>query len=1077
MEDLYTRELEVLAESSRLLTSTLDLGEVLDRLAGIARRRLDVDVVRIWLLDESGEFLVLRAQQGPSRSGSPGKARLLPRQSLSGWVLTHGAPLVLADAREDPRLENRDWFDAEGLVSALAVPIQLDRNPLGVLTCMSRTRRVFTDAEVAVAQALTAPAVAAVRNAALYAEAVDRVDEIRALQRVVSETLSSPALETTLQAVVREMRTLLRCDAAVCSVLDAQTARLRTVTTSGARTDGIPGYSPGSREGGLARLVLQEKRAMRSDDYLADPRFVRTPAIETWARAEGLVALIVAPVLDASGEVIALLWAFNRTPAPFTLRHEATLSSLAQQAALAIGRARAFEEERRRAQQTAALLDIARACTSTLELGPLLKDITCRTAAALGAERCAIFLWRGGHLAPVMAQFADGHADPSLWARFKALRDYHMEEVPAHAEAMRLRRPVHVARGSTLLPPEWFDSLRIGSAVVLPLVSNDRVVGTMGLDARSTRIWHQGQVDLAMTIAAQVALAVDNARHYQDARQRAAEVETLAAIGETLTSTLHTQDVLERIADSATSLIGAQRAFVFELDREAGCLRARAIRGLTGESAFTLPIGQGAAGQAAVNLEPAWSEDVVERPLPGYAEPYGQSDTALGAVAREFGGRAILAVPVISRGAALGAISVGWDDPHRPDEREIRLLSALGRQAAIAIENARLVGDLRRTLEELRAAQETLVRGATLRAVGELAAGAAHHLNNIMAVILGRTQLLLMKNLDQATTASLKRIEHAAIDAADTVRGLKGFGGRGKAREVTRFDLNAAIQEVIEFTQPRWLGEHGVASARFEVQVELGLIPEVSGDRIEICEAIANLVLNAMDALPDGGRIVIATRAEPGRAIVSVSDAGVGMPAEVRQRAFEPFFTTKGVKRTGLGLAVAYGTVRRHGGQIAIESAPGDGTTVTFWIPEAEERAAAERAPAPAPRAGSVLVIDDEADIRDLVSDVLASHGHQVTVAAGGREGLACFEAGSYDVVLTDLGMPDLDGWEVARAIKSARSATPVLLLTGWADTTDSEAASLVDGILKKPFGLDELAEAVATTLAGRARASVTSRA
>jgi two-component system OmpR family response regulator len=115
-----------------------------------------------------------------------------------------------------------------------------------------------------------------------------------------------------------------------------------------------------------------------------------------------------------------------------------------------------------------------------------------------------------------------------------------------------------------------------------------------------------------------------------------------------------------------------------------------------------------------------------------------------------------------------------------------------------------------------------------------------------------------------------------------------------------------------------------------------------------------------------------------------------------------------------------------------------------------------------------VLVIDDEADVRDLVADVLASRGYEITVAAGGREGLACFEAATYDVVLTDVGMPDLDGWEVARAIKSSRADTPVLLLTGWSDAADSALGTRVDGILKKPFGLDELAAAVAEALAGR---------
>ena len=1068
-EDPRTRELEVLAESSRLLTATLDLDEVLDRLAGIARRRLDIDVVRIWLLDDSGEILRLRAQKGVTCPDLPGRDRLSPSGSLSGWVITQRRPLVLADVQQDPRLQNRDWFRAEGLVSFLSVPIMLDQNPIGALACMSRTRREFMDTDVALAQALTAPAVAAVRNAALYAEALDRLEEIQALQRVVSETLSSPALETALRSVVREMRNLLRADAGLCSLLDPQTGQMRTVTPSGTRTDGIPRYAPESGEG-LASLVLRAKRPMRSDDYLADPRFTRPPAIETWARSEGVATLIAAPILDPSGQLIALLWAFNRTPTPFTLRHEATLARLAQQAALAIGKARAFEEERRRAQQTAGLLDVARACTSTLELTPLLKETTRRAALAVGAERCAIFLWRGGHLVPVMAQFADGHADPGLWARFKAERDQWMEEVPAHAEAIRLRRPIPVTRDSQLLPSDWFDRFDLSSALVVPLVSNDQVVGTMGLDARSFSTWQQSQLDLAMTIAAQVALAVDNARHYQDARQRATEVETLGGIGETLTSTLDAQRVLEGIADSAAALVGAQRVVVFEVDQAARCLRARVIRGIEAEPGLTLRLGQGAAGAAALRLEPVWSADVLEHSLPGYEEPYGQSGVLLGTLVRKYGGRAVLAVPVISRETALGAVCVCWDEVHRPGEREIRMLSTLGRQAAVAMDNARLVGDLRRTLEDLRAAQETLVRGATLRAVGELAAGAAHHLNNLMAVVLGRAQLLLMKKPDAAVAASLKSIERAAVDAADTVRRIQGFSGTAAGVGSTRFDLNTVIQEAVEFTRSRWENEARVSGASIEVQAQPGPIPEVSGRRREIREVIANLVLNAVDALPEGGRIVVATRAEPGRVVVSVSDSGTGMAPEVRRRAFEPFFTTKGVKRTGLGLAVAYGTVQRHGGQIAVESAPGGGTTVTFWLPVAEREAEAARPAddAPAQRLGSVLVIDDEAEVRDLVAEVLVSDGHRVTAAAGGREGLARFEAGRFDVVVTDLGMPDLNGWEVARAIKSSRADVPVLVLTGWADAVDPSAATVVDGILKKPFAVGELAAAVVAALAGR---------
>jgi CheY-like chemotaxis protein len=202
---------------------------------------------------------------------------------------------------------------------------------------------------------------------------------------------------------------------------------------------------------------------------------------------------------------------------------------------------------------------------------------------------------------------------------------------------------------------------------------------------------------------------------------------------------------------------------------------------------------------------------------------------------------------------------------------------------------------------------------------------------------------------------------------------------------------------------------------------------------------------------------------------VSVSDAGEGMPEEVRRRAFEPFFTTKGVKRTGLGLAMAYGTIQRHGGQIALESEPGRGTTITFRLPAAVVDAGVSARPRDEQTAaGSVLVIDDEATVRDLVAEALTSHGHRITVASGGREGLTRFEAGRYDVVLTDLGMPDLDGWAVARAIKATSAETPVLLLTGWAEALDSASAGLVDGSLRKPFDIDDLAAAVNAAITHR---------
>jgi CheY-like chemotaxis protein len=161
---------------------------------------------------------------------------------------------------------------------------------------------------------------------------------------------------------------------------------------------------------------------------------------------------------------------------------------------------------------------------------------------------------------------------------------------------------------------------------------------------------------------------------------------------------------------------------------------------------------------------------------------------------------------------------------------------------------------------------------------------------------------------------------------------------------------------------------------------------------------------------------------------------------------------------------VAYGTIRRHGGQIELSSEEGHGSTVTFWLPTGDGASAGGGGA----RVGSILVIDDEADVRELVADVLTSRGHTVTVAAGGRDGIARFETGRYDLVLTDLGMPDITGWEVARAIKTSGSSVPVLLLTGWADAVGPSEVPRVDGVIKKPFDLKQLAATISEALGAR---------
>jgi signal transduction histidine kinase len=381
------------------------------------------------------------------------------------------------------------------------------------------------------------------------------------------------------------------------------------------------------------------------------------------------------------------------------------------------------------------------------------------------------------------------------------------------------------------------------------------------------------------------------------------------------------------------------------------------------------------------------------------------------------------------------------------------------KQHELALENARLYAEAQRSLADLQAAQEKLVQGAALRAAGEMASGAAHHLNNLLSVVLGRAQLLLETPAAAPCRRSLEAIARAAGDAADVVRRIQRFARLDASEEREPVDLNSLTREVIELTRARWHDEAQARRSTIEVSQLPGSMPPVLGNAPALREVLLNLVLNAVDALPSGGRIEIRTSADDRNACVTVADTGVGMSEDVRLRALEPFFTTKGPRGTGLGLSVSYGIIKNHGGELNLESAPGKGTVVTVRLPLIAAQPDGSARPAPvatgcldAPR--RILFIDDEEEVRSLLADLAASQGHEVLQAASGPEAIDLLETGAkIDLVLTDLGMPGMTGWEVARVIKSRWPQLTVGLVTGWGDQADVPAADrqLIFGTLAKP--------------------------
>ena len=386
---------------------------------------------------------------------------------------------------------------------------------------------------------------------------------------------------------------------------------------------------------------------------------------------------------------------------------------------------------------------------------------------------------------------------------------------------------------------------------------------------------------------------------------------------------------------------------------------------------------------------------------------------------------------------------------------------------ALEVSNQQLV----EMAAELQLTQQQMVQQASLRALGQMASGIAHDVNNSLSLIVGFSELLL-KHPEQLTDQEkslqyLQNIHTAGRDASDVVRRLREFGHQRAVGEIpTAVDLTGLVRRVIELTQPRWKDQSQAIGLTIRMTTDLREVPPIAGEESAIRELLTNLVFNAIDALLVGGTITLGTELDGEFVKLWVSDTGVGMPEEVRKRCFEPFFTTKGDQGTGLGLSMVHGIVRRHGGTVAIASAPGQGTTVTLRLPIfcAKSAFAITDSPAPLTRSLRVLVVDDEPLLQVIVGAYLTSDGHQVTTVSSGEFALPLLKNNPYDLVITDKSMPEISGEHLAMAIHALNPTLPVILMSGFGDLmkAESEIPPQISTILSKPITEASLREALA---------------
>ena len=442
------------------------------------------------------------------------------------------------------------------------------------------------------------------------------------------------------------------------------------------------------------------------------------------------------------------------------------------------------------------------------------------------------------------------------------------------------------------------------------------------------------------------------------------------------------------------------------------------------------------------------------------------------------GFRSAAAIPLLVDGKLFGTLVVSrLMESFTPSECEF--LHMLSEHVALAAHQAQLHAELEKAYNDLRKTQQTVMQQERLRALGQMASGIAHDINNALSPVVGFADLLVRgeKSLSATGTKYLNYIKTAGEDITHIVARLREFYRQPDSKEALQsLNLNDLARQVIDMTRPRWRDIPQSRGVMIEMHTDFDAnLATLVGIESELREALTNLILNAVDATPNGGTITVRTRVgsrgssdTPTHVLLEVADTGIGMSEETRKRCLEPFYSTKGKRGTGLGLAMVYGVMERHGGQIDIESEQDHGTVFKLILPIRRLAGAGpiENGDDSVQLPLHILCIDDEPLLRELLREILEREGHSVSVADGGQSGVDEFRSAAnsdrpFDVVLTDLGMPYFDGRQVVKVLKEESPATPIIMLTGWGSfmKEDGDMPEAVSGILTKPPRSNELRE------------------
>ncbi|MGB8643756.1 MAG: GAF domain-containing protein [Anaerolineae bacterium] len=919
-----SREMMLINEIGRAVSASLDLDDVIDRAAHALTDLLGYRYISIFFVE--GESLKLKAKIGFETN-----IQSVPlTEGISGRVARTGRPALVTNAATDP--DYRPLIP--DVVTEVAVPIQREGRVLGVIDVQEARPGALKTDDLVLLGALADQLGVAATNAEIYQEALGREELANSLGRVGLALSSTLDMAQLADLVCREAMSIFRVDGSAIFLRESVPA---TQT-------GPVGETKLERHltcQAIAGVVKPEARSLRVESTDVTNLLVRTargargaiiqnahesPQLTAeWRSLLNARALMAVPLIKERDVIGVLILVDANNPTRFDDSEMARVSILATQAALAISNARLYDETQQRAAEVSSLYEIGLTVSSTLDLKEQLHIIY---------EQ----ITRHFHPYSFYIGFVEENSEhitiPIISEQGQLLEPFgrHIEDLGFTAWMIQTRRPLvidDIARDWDQLPVK---PVHIGKPTMtssyfgIPLLSKGRVIGCLALERVPVEPFTLDEQRFLMSLGQQVAVAVDSARLHEQERRIAAQQGLLYQTSRKIASALNLDLLLQTIVDSLHQDFGYKGTVVMLVDQETGDLYAAATSrdvSTVFPRMYRQKVGVGMMGKAAETGETQLANDT--------------SQNHDFVVISDWKPNAELAVPLKAGQSVIGVLNVEREEVNSITQEEVRMVESLADQLTVAIQNARLYEQTRDQLEKLKQTQTRLVESERRAAIGELAAGLAHEINNPLTAILGHTQLML-----QAPFTSPENIntELTAINgAAQRIhRIVKEFVRVANVEAIRRevIDMRPVIREAVALVE--------MHEAAQDVAINVQLPSDnlwVNGSRTLLSQVTSNILMNAVEAMPRGGTIEVDLKADPDDMTLVVHDTGVGIDPENLKHVFEPGYTTKVEKGTvrgvGMGLYTADRIIRNHGGSITLDSVRGQGTTVTIILPRVKK--------------------------------------------------------------------------------------------------------------------------------------------